>query len=163
MGQKIGELNPAETAWINDNIAAARAAITASGYPLADDEIVGPAALDAAWAVWLGQWKEGEEDPNPAINQFGHAFGQYLVERLGMVWKMVDDEYGTDAAVVREPGNIVIVPANLVAKRFESRTSPFFASLAAGIGEQVTRVSSAASRGGGGGLGRLFKRKDGQG
>ena len=30
---------------------------------------------------------------------FGVAFGQYLVDDLGLSWKVVEDQYGTEMAV----------------------------------------------------------------
>ena len=156
---RITELNSEERAWIEGNIADARAALTASGHRLIDGKAIEPSALDTAWSAWLLEWREGEGDPNPVINQFGHAFGDYLVERLHMEWKVVDDEYGKDAAVVSQQGDIVIVPANLVSKRFDTRTSSFFVEVTEGIADQVAKVRSASQPKDRGRLGRLFGRR----
>jgi hypothetical protein len=37
-----------------------------------------------------------------------------------MARKIVTDQFGTDLAVVRQPGDLTVVPANLVAKRWAS-------------------------------------------
>ncbi len=149
MGQKLSDLNPSEMSWVSENVGAARQAVVASGYPLADGAPVDPPALDAAWTAWLSRWVAGTEDANPSVNMFGVAFGQYLVDHLGLSWKVVEDEYGTEMAVHGQPGDILVFPPNLVAKRLESRTTDFFVPVAAGIEAQVAKVRDAGSGGGG--------------
>jgi hypothetical protein len=161
MGQKISEPSASELQWIAGNVAAARDVVIASGVSLADREAVTPGALDAAWAAWLAQWRSGEEDPNPAVNMFGLALGQYLVDHLGLSWKVVQDQHGTEIAVHGQPGDILVFPPNLVAKRLESRTTGFFVPVSAGIEEQVANVRAAPPSGGG--FGRFFRRKGDQG
>ena len=148
MGQKISEPNAGELAWVAENVAAARDIVVAAGIPLPDG-VVGPAALDAAWSAWLAQWRQGEEDPNPAINMFGLTFGQWLVDHLGLSWKVVQDESGTEIAVHGQPGDILVFPPNLVAKRFETGTTDFFVPVAAGIEDQVAAVRRAHASDGG--------------
>ena len=136
MAQKISDPNPAEIAWIDANVATAREFVAAAGRQLAAHDSMGPDALDAAWSFWLSRFRAGE-DPNSAINAFGLAFGQYLLDRLKLSWKVVQDEYGTEIALHGQPNDVLIFPPNLVAKRFQSRTTGFFVPLAAELELQV--------------------------
>jgi hypothetical protein len=81
------------------------------------------AELDAMWADWL---KDGTpEDANAMINTIGLGFGQRLVDDLGMRWVIATDSYGTEMAVHHPFQDTLLYPANLVAKRWESRQSGF--------------------------------------
>jgi hypothetical protein len=132
-GQRVEHPNEAEQKWIAANLRVSRSFANAyAGHQVADG--VPPVEiLDRAWTAWLGQWDaqpEGSrEDPNPIVNAVGIAFGQHLVNALGLEWAVVTDQYGTEMAVHGNPGNIVVFPANLVAKRFESRTTGFIVPL----------------------------------
>lgn len=89
-----------------------------------------PAALDDAYAAWFQDWSgqaPGEqEDPNVFVNAFGLAFGQYLVDTLKLGWAVATDEHGTEIAVHGQPGDVLVFPPNLVAKRFERSETQFF-------------------------------------
>jgi hypothetical protein len=71
--------------------------------------------LDALWAASLAE-PDPVIDTNTLINAVGLAFGQHLVDRLGVRWVVVTDECGTEAA--HEPrGDLLMFPPNLVGKR----------------------------------------------
>jgi hypothetical protein len=84
--------------------------------------------LDAAYLAWFKQHIRETEDPNPIINSFGLSFGQYLVDNLSLNWVVVSDEQGTEIAVHGQPGNILVFPPNLVAKRYVQGKTDFFSS-----------------------------------
>jgi hypothetical protein len=73
------------------------------GQEVAPGEVLGPDAPDAAWASWLAGHARGQEDSNPYINAFGLAFGAYLVDRLGLAWKVVSDKDGPAYPVDSDP------------------------------------------------------------
>ena len=148
MAQRISELNDAERAWIDDNVAAARRYVEDAGHPV-DGKPLDPAALDAAWSFWLEAWPVGEEDPNPVVNALGMALGQYLVDRLGLAWKLVEDEFGTEVAVQGEPGDVLVFPPNLVAKRLDTRSVGFFVPVAGQIEQRVAELRAAQMTGDG--------------
>ena len=104
-----------------------------------------PAHLDQAYTAWSGIHRRGEEDPNPIINAFGIGFGQCLVDRLALAWKIVEDQSGTDIAVYGTPGEIMIFPTNLVAKRYERQETGFFVPLFEDIEKQVDEVRRTGS------------------
>ena len=146
MTQRISELSVAERAWVEDNVAAARRYVLDAGVAVDGNGALDPPALDAAWSFWLQAWPAEEEDPNPVINALGIALGQYLVDRLGLDWKVVEDEYGTEVAIHGQPGDVLVFPPNLVAKRLESRTVGFFVPVAGQIEQQVAAVRAAQGR-----------------
>jgi len=143
--QQIDDPTPAEREWVESNLHLAEElvrtyATTASGassLTLLDDAF-------AAWlASWLDQPEEDRDDPNSFINAFGIAFGQRLVDELGLEWKAVTDADGTEIAVHGQPGDILVFPPNLVAKRFVARETWFLAS----IYEELARMVDDFRRG----------------
>jgi hypothetical protein len=145
--QRISELNAAERAWLDDKVAAARRYVADAGLPLDGTHPLDPPALDAAWSFWLRAWPADEEDPNPVINALGLAFGQYLVDRLGLDWKVVEDENGTDIAVHGQPGDVLVFSPNLAAKRLDTRTVGFFVPVAGQIERRVAELRASNGRG----------------
>lgn len=162
MNQKVMELNAAEQAWLRDNAALARIVAEEAGCSLPEsDRAIDPGTLDTAWANWMNHHDpSGDDDGNIYINAFGVAFGSYLVERLGLVWRVVEDEHGTEMAVWAREGDVLIFPPNLVAKRYVSRELRFFAAVAAATEQQVAniRASVAGSPQKQSQLGKWFKR-----
>jgi hypothetical protein len=97
-------------------------------------------ALDHAWASWLDRQQVDPVDPNPVINLVGVSLGQALIDALaGFDWVVAEDEGGTDLAVFGLPGagDVLFYPANLVAKRYQSRTAWFLQDTFAGMVDQV--------------------------
>lgn len=123
MDQKLEPLNQNELLWIRSQLENAskfieRFSPSDSGAPLT------LAALDRAFAAWLAS-EPAPADINGIINCVGIAFGQALVDSIGMQWVVATDEYGTELAVYGLPnrGDVLVYPANLVAKRWERRES----------------------------------------
>lgn len=84
------------------------------------------AALDRLFAAWLPQAGNDADFINAVINGVGIGLGTLLVD-AGFEWVVATDEYGTDLAVLALPGtaDVLIYPANFVAKRFERRETGF--------------------------------------
>ena len=112
--EQVEPLNDAEQEWVAENVA--EASRLADGVLTAE-------ALDDLWAALL---RDEPEDPNPGINMVGLGFGHLLVERLGLEWVALTDEYGTEIAV-RGRADFTVFPTNFVAKRFENRETGFIA------------------------------------
>jgi len=112
--EQIDPLNDAERAWVAENVDAAREALRESGLE-GGGELTAE-SLDELWTLFQSQ---RAEDPNEAINVVGLALGQLLVDRFGLDWVALTDEYGTEVAV-RGPSNFTVFPTNFVAKRYES-------------------------------------------
>jgi hypothetical protein len=139
------EINEAERTWIAGNQQVVRSFAAERGVLPDGLAPVDPPVLDAAWAAWLEMHLRGEEDPNSIINAFGMAFGQVLIDRLDLEWKVVSDVV-VEIALCNRARDIVIYPQNLVARRYMAGTTQFFAELAAELeGTLGPRLGRAAS------------------
>jgi len=136
---KLSKPNDAEREWIANNLVATRELVAEVGDGTAD---LTPSALDAGYAAWFSQHDAETEDPNPVVNAFGIAFGQHMVDQLQLEWVVASDEQGTEMAVHGQPGDILVYPPNLVAKRYTARETGFFAPLFSNMQEQITTVRS---------------------
>ena len=63
------------------------------------------------------------------LYKYKHGTGQYFVDDIGLEWKVVTDDQGTDIAVHGEPGEALVFPISFVAKRYVSRQTHFFVML----------------------------------
>ena len=111
----VEPLNAAEQEWVATNVAEAERLLNGN---------LAASRLDDLWTTLLS---EEPADPNPAINMVGLAFGQLLVNRLGLSWVALTDEHGTEVAV-RGRANFTVFPTNFIAKRYAGRETNFIAS-----------------------------------
>ena len=143
-GPTFSPLSDSERAWIGEQLDGARLFIVT----MSPADAGGPvtlAALDRAWAAWLAQ--EHGEQANAAINAVGTQFGQFLVDQAGFAWTIATNANGTDLAVLALPGrgDVLVYPANFVAKRWERREAGFLAASFEAIREQVAAVARGYS------------------
>jgi hypothetical protein len=103
--------------------------------------------LDRAFALWLAQDIRENAQVNAAINLVGIRFGQFLVDVAGFRWVIATDRNNSDLAVLALPGrgDVLVYPANFVAKRWERRETSFLARAFAAIREQTEAVAAAGS------------------
>jgi hypothetical protein len=142
VGRRILEINEAECTWIAGNQQVVRSFAADLGIIAGESMPLDLAILDAVWAAWLEMHVRGQEDPNSIINAFGISFGQLMVDRLGFEWKIVNDAV-TEIALFGQPGDIVIYPQNLVARRYMAGTARFFEELAVEMGRSIGRTAGA--------------------
>ena len=95
--------------WIEENLRKARQIIGKE-----EGEIIELKDLDEAFGQWLDTHDLKKEDPNPFINAFGIAFGQLLVDDLGLEWAVVMDEQhlhgkGMQCEAIRQLGQQALV------------------------------------------------------
>jgi hypothetical protein len=130
--QKIEPPNESELAWVQAHVDAIKEATGG------DTSVQ---TLDDLYAEWYEHWaaapEESREDPNDMINAVGLAFGDALVKGVGLEWAVVTDEHGTEIAVHGQPGDILVFPPNLVAKRFERGETRFLQMVYDGIAREV--------------------------
>jgi hypothetical protein len=126
MEQKIDDLTDKEQAWIDDQINGAAKLIEIM-VPESAGKPMTLAILDQAFAAWLATGEADSQVINAVINQVGIVFGQFLVNGLGLRWVIATDKAGTDLAVYGLPGkgDVLVYPANHVAKRWERRETNF--------------------------------------
>ena len=147
-GQTFSTPSDSERAWIARQLEGARLFVAAmspgdAGFPDTLD------ALDRAWAAWLPQAGDDNDQVNAAINAVGMQFGQHLVDHLGFTWTIATDAHGTDLAVLALPGrgDVLVYPANFVAKRWERGETGFLTASFEAIREQVSAVAGGRSAG----------------
>ncbi len=139
------DLSPAEHSWIAEQIQAASSFVAAHS-PQDSSAPISLGALDRAFSAWLDTGVSDVAAVNPVINAVGIAFGSLLVRDAGFSWVIATDAQGTDLAVRALPGtaDVLVYPANFVAKRWESRQGTFMESAFSEMARQVREI--AASR-----------------
>jgi Domain of unknown function (DUF3806) len=129
MKEKIDTPNEKEHAWIAEQLERASEFVNAF-RPQAAAQPTNLEALDEAFAAWMtsGAAKE-PSSANAVINCVGIAFGQSLVEGVGLSWVVATDDHGTELAVYGLPGagDVLVYPGNFVAKRWERGETNFLA------------------------------------
>lgn len=141
MKQRIDPLNANETAWIKTQLE--NAAKFVEGFsPTDSEQPLTLAALDRAFAAWIVSEPAGTDLINAVINYVGIAFGQALVDGIGLQWVIATDNQGSELAVYGFPGrgDVLVYPANFVAKRWERRETNFLEKAYQQIGQDVRAV-----------------------
>lgn len=143
---KFLALSHKERTWIAEHLEAVRELVGSmspddAGKPVTLD------ALDRAYAAWLGVASDNNDEVNAVINGVGIQFGQILVDQAGFAWTIAKDANGTDLAVRALPGrgDVLMYPANFVAKRWARKESNFFAASFTMIRTSVAEVAAKAS------------------
>ena len=146
MAASFASLTPAEESWLNTQLAAA-AELAAIHCPDGANVPLSPAVLDRVWAAWVASAPTEPAVINAGINAVGIAFGSYLVQNSGFSWVIASDEWGTDLAVLALPGtaDVLVYPANFVAKRWERRETGFLQPAFQDITHQVTALPAPAA------------------
>jgi hypothetical protein len=121
-----------EAQWIAKQVAKAR--VVAKEYSaLTEDAQLDAPILDKTYAHWLQDWHQEKTEyrPTDVINWMGLAFGQWLVDSLGMEWTIRDDRDCTPMGTVNgDDGKpVLIFPAQLVAWSLKSGNTVFFQPL----------------------------------
>lgn len=126
MTQKIDDLNESERAWVKAQLE--NAVKFVEGFSPEDMGVpLTLAALDRAFAAWIASKPTDNGLINAIINHVGIAFGQALVDGIGLNWVIATDDQVSELAVYGFPGrgDILLYPANFVAKRWERRETNF--------------------------------------
>ena len=128
--------NDAELSWIADHLGR----LAAAGVDVTD-----AAALGAHYDELLTGWIASPRDPNPDINLIGLGLGEHLRRRTILDWAVVTDAHGTEMALHGRPGEIVIYPANAVAKRWAAHETGFLPAFVEETVAAVSRIASGAA------------------
>jgi len=144
MKQTLSSLTAKEEAWVQTQLEGAKKLVDAfSPEDAAEPLSVG--ALDRAFAEWLSAGMTDAAQINAAINAVGVAFGQFLVQGMGLRWVIVSDESGAELAVHGLPGkgDVLIFPQNFVAKRYEKREMHFLVRSYHSISQHIRMIAEA--------------------
>lgn len=141
MKQKIESPNANEGAWIKTQLENA-AKFVKRFSPEDSRQPLTLSAIDRAFAMWSASEPTDTGLINAIINCVGIAFGQALVDGIGFRWVVATDEQGSDLAVhaFPESGDVLVYPANFVAKRWERRETNFLENAYQQIGRDVRTV-----------------------
>jgi hypothetical protein len=141
MQQKIDMLNESETAWVKTQLENASKFV--EGFsPQDSEQPLTLSALDRAFAAWVASEPVDTDLINAVINYVGIAFGQALVGGIGLKWVIATDEQGSELAAYGFPGHgdVLVYPANFVAKRWERRETNFLEKAYQQIGQDIRGV-----------------------
>ena len=122
----LSALSEAESTWLANQIELAK--LLAERYTGDSENLP---TLDRLDAVIQG-WSAGDAtrvDVNARVNAVGISFGQHLATGANLAWVISSDEHGTDLALHGQPGDILLYPANTVAKRIVAGQSRFVLDL----------------------------------
>ena len=141
MTPNVSALNAAERAWIKAQLQGAAKFVEAFSFRDAERPFT-LGALDRAFAAWIASEPTDRDLVNEVINYTGTAFGHLLIEGLGFEWVIATDEKGSDLAVYGCPGNgdVLVFPANFIAKRWERRESNFIEKSYLQIASDVQKI-----------------------
>jgi uncharacterized protein DUF3806 len=141
MNQTIDPVNENESAWIKAQLENASKFVEGFSEEDAEKPLT-LAALDRAFAAWIASEPTETDLINAVINYVGVAFGQALVEGIGLRWVIATDDEGSELAVYGFPGrgDVLVYPANFVAKRWERRETSFLEKAYQQIGRDVGAV-----------------------
>lgn len=124
----IEELNEGELTWVDANLTGLRKA----GVDVEDPESLGR-FFDGALTDWQALPEQDRPDPNPVINMLGVGLGQCVIGRSDLRWVIATDEHSTELALHRARNDILIYPANAVAKRWVDGEVGFMPGFVVGI------------------------------
>src|SRR5579871_1569949 len=143
MEQTISELTKGEQDWVTEQIEEAARFIRRFSPEDAESPTI-LAAADRAFKSWLATDPTDVGSVNKVINAVGVLFGQSLVDGAGLRWVIATDQRGTDLAVFGLPGSgdVLVYPANFVAKRWERREAGFLQKSFHEILAEVRRLAA---------------------
>jgi hypothetical protein len=144
---KFSDLTDKERAWVQSHLEALPLLIEAYS-PGDKDKPMSLEVLDRAFASCLTHNIQDVAQVNGTINIFGIRFGQFLVDEAGFRWVIATDGGNSDLAILalRGQGDVLVYPANFVAKRWERRESTFMVEAFDAIRKQVRQIQSASER-----------------
>ncbi len=93
--------------------------------------------LDGMVSGWLAD-DDSRVEVNVVVNAVGIAVGTHLAAATGLDWVIATDERGSDLALHGQPGNIIVYPANAVAKRVVAGERGFIVPL---LGELTRAIA----------------------
>jgi hypothetical protein len=128
-------LTAAEVDWVRSSIAE----LSEQDVRFGDIDDLGR-HYDEMLNAWLRLDETHRPDPNAIINQIGLAFGQYVADQAKLDWIVATDQHGTEIALHRERGNVLLYPTTLVAKTWAEHQRNTLPALARDMIATVERL-----------------------
>ena len=84
--------------------------------------------MDKVFKLWAEDKSDTKVENEEMANAFGCLFGEMLKTEFGFEWHLIEDQYGTEKALIDEKTGSIVYPINSVWKRIEPKldTEPFF-------------------------------------
>ncbi len=135
MSHQIKELNEKEKTWLALSLATGRKIM----QQLFDDSkpAITTKSLDHAFLLWS---KNPDSFTHEEIaNGLGCLFAELLREKFPFTWKIVDDDYGSEPALIDEATGSIVFPVNTVWKRIEPelKSEPVFTPMLQAITDHL--------------------------
>ena len=92
--------------------------------------------------ILSNNWVESNETVK--LQALGVAFGDALVQELGLTWAAIEDEYGCDAALVLNGTSVKVFPLTSISKRIEAGETVDVRALFAAACSTIRRVANDA-------------------
>lgn len=108
-----------------------------------EDQNVTPQAMGPLFGIW-NDGESDEKDENEVMaNAFGCLFGEMLKTEFTFEWQLIEDQLGTEKALIDEKTGSVVYPINSVWKRIEPKvdTEPFFKPMHDAIKKHLESVN----------------------
>lgn len=127
MSHQIKELNEKERTWLSLSLATGRKImqqLTNTPKPEVTTQ-----ALDQTFLLWAKNTSSFTHEE--IASGLGCLFGELLRQSFPFSWKIVDDTYGSEAALIDEATGSIVFPVNTVWKRIEPelQAEPIFAPM----------------------------------
>jgi hypothetical protein len=138
---ELSPLSIAESQWRGQQLEAARRLV--ERYCETSAMPPSLASLDAAVVAWFADHETDRPDVNDLVNAVGVAFGHHLVKATGLTWVMATDDAGTELAIHGDPGDVLVYPTNLVAKRIVTGETGFVEPTYTELVERIRGIHEA--------------------
>ena len=100
------------------------------------------ASLDRAIDGWFDDEADDRPDANDLVNAVGVALGHHLVKATDLIWVMSTDEAGTELAIHGGPGDVLVHPCKLVAKRIVDDERGFVVHIYTDLVERIRTLQT---------------------
>ncbi len=146
MQPRISDFNATEQANLAGGLASGRELCLAlsghhQGPPSAE-------LLDQVFKKWAAQPANKRMSAAEVASGLGSLFGELIRVDFGFIWQMIEDQYGTEPALIDENTGSVIFPVNAVWKRIEPEldTTPFFRPMYDSIARHLEKARTGQGR-----------------
>ncbi len=106
---------------------------------------VNSVVLDKVFQAWAAQPAGSRASNEDLANGLGSLFGELLKNDFGFRWQLIEDQYGSEAALVDDNTGSVVFPVNAVWKRIDPEVDckAFFQPLYDSIASHLEKMKSS--------------------
>lgn len=127
----IEPLGISESQWRGQQLEAARQLV--ERYCGTSEMPPSLASLDEVVARWFDDHEPDRPEATDLVNAVGIAFGHHVAAASGLTWVLATDAKGTEIALHRAAGEVLVYPTNLVAEQVVANERSFLVPLAAEV------------------------------